>query len=211
MSFLEEIDEGAAVGRVAEHYESERSSKGYLPNYVKAFSTRPEVYDAWGHLIGAIKANMDLRRYELVTLAAARELRSSYCSLAHGKVLLDKFLDEDSLRDLVVAQPDNVQADDELDQEGHRAPRAIDRAVMNLAAKVAADAPAVTEADIDALRRLGLPDDQILDVVLAAAARAFFTKVLDGIGTRPDGEYRGLLGEDLADLLAVGRPVEDRA
>ena len=194
MSFLEEIDEAAAGGRVAEQYQEERSSKGYLPNYVKTFSMRPDVYDAWGDLIGAIKAKMDLRRYELVTLAAARELRSSYCSLAHGKILLDRFLDEDSLRDLVVAPPE-----DELD-----------RAVMNLAAKVAADAPSVTESDINALRRLGLPDDQILDVVLAAAARAFFTKVLDGTGTRPDVEYRGLLGQDLADLLAVGRPLEDR-
>ena len=200
MSFLEEIDEAAAAGRVAEHYESERSSNGYLPNYVKAFSTRPDVYDAWGNLIGAIKGNMDLRRYELVTLAAARELRSSYCSLAHGKILLDKFLDEDSLRDLVVVPPNAVHPQDELD-----------RAVMNLAAKVAADATSVTERDIGALRRLGLPDDQILDIVLAAAARAFFTKVLDGTGTRPDGEYRGLLGEDLADLLTVGRPLEDRA
>ena len=198
MSFLEEVDETAAVGRVAEQYESERSSKGYLPNYVKTFSLRPEVFDAWGTLIGSIRANMELRRYELVTLAAARELGSSYCSLAHGKILLDKFFDEESFRDLVAVPRDIANPQDDLD-----------RAVMNLAAKVAADAPAVTEADIDALRRLGLPDDQIFDVVLAAAARAFFTKVLDGTGTRPDGEYRSLLGDDLADLLAVGRPVED--
>jgi len=199
MSFLEEIDEAAARGRLAEHYEAERSAKGYLPNYVKAFSMRPDVYDAWGNLIGVIKRKMDLRRYELVTLAAARELRSSYCSLAHGKILLDRFLDEDSLRDLVVAPASPLTAEDELD-----------RAVMRLAAKVAADASSVTQSDIDTLRDLGLPDDQILDVVLAAAARAFFTKVLDGTGTRPDGEYRGLLGDDVAELLTVGRPVEDR-
>jgi len=32
---------------------------------------------------------MDVRRYEPVTLAAARRLRSSYYSLAQGKVLLE--------------------------------------------------------------------------------------------------------------------------
>jgi hypothetical protein len=32
---------------------------------------------------------MDLRRYELATLAAARRLRSSYCCLAHGRVLAE--------------------------------------------------------------------------------------------------------------------------
>ena len=56
-------------------------------NYERAFAGRPEVYAAWGQLIGAIKSGMDVRRYELVTLAAARRLRSSYCCLAHGSIL----------------------------------------------------------------------------------------------------------------------------
>src|SRR6185437_16003592 len=60
-------------------------------NYEQAFAERPEVLAAWGELNGAIKAGMDLRRYELATLAAARRLRSSYCCLAHGKVLLEGF------------------------------------------------------------------------------------------------------------------------
>ena len=54
------------------------------PNHERAFAERPEVYAAWRELNGAIKAGMDLRRYELATLAAARRLRSSYCCLAHG-------------------------------------------------------------------------------------------------------------------------------
>ena len=192
MSFLETIDEGAARGKVAEQYEEERSPKGYVPNYVRTFSLRPEVFDAWASLITTIKKNMDLRRYELVTLAAAQALESSYCSLVHGKILLDKFLDENALLDLVVKPSGND----------------TDRAVMDLAAKVALDAPSVTEADIETIRRFGLTDQEIFDVILAAAARAFFTKVLDGTGTTPDREYRGLLGDDLIEALAVGRPVD---
>jgi len=34
-----------------------------------------------------------VRSYELATLAAARALRSTYCSLAHGNVLATKVLD----------------------------------------------------------------------------------------------------------------------
>ncbi len=60
-------------------------------NYELAFEQRPAVYAAWGQLNGAIKAGMDLRRYELATLAAARRLRSSYCCLAHGTVLAERF------------------------------------------------------------------------------------------------------------------------
>ena len=55
-----------------------------MQNYERAFSGRTEVYDAWRQLIGAIQASMDARRYELVTLAAARRLRSTYCCVAHG-------------------------------------------------------------------------------------------------------------------------------
>lgn len=46
-------------------------------NHERAFAERPDVYAAWQQLNAAIKANMDLRRYELVTLAAARRLRST--------------------------------------------------------------------------------------------------------------------------------------
>lgn len=42
------------------------------PNHGAAFATRPELLAAWQQLNGAIKESMDLRRYELATLAAAR-------------------------------------------------------------------------------------------------------------------------------------------
>ena len=45
---------------------------------VKAFSIHPEVYDAWLKLIGAVRSNMKMRRYELVTLATAMALDCSY-------------------------------------------------------------------------------------------------------------------------------------
>ena len=62
----------------------------------------------------------------------------------------------------------------------------VDRAVMELADKVAADATAVTQADVDRLRDLGLSDAEIADVVFAAALRCFFSKTLDGLGVEPD-------------------------
>ena len=68
-----------------------RISRAVTSNYERAFAERPDVLAAWGQLNAAIKANMDLRRYELATLAAARRLRSSYCSLMHGRVLLEQF------------------------------------------------------------------------------------------------------------------------
>jgi hypothetical protein len=41
---------------------------------------------------------------------------------------------------------------------------------------------------------------------LAAAARSFFSKVLDAMGANPDSAYRDMEPE-LQDLLTVGRPI----
>jgi alkylhydroperoxidase family enzyme len=83
----------------------------------------------------------------------------------------------------------------------------VDMAVIDLADKVATDATTVTRADIERLRGLGLADAEILDVVLAAAARCFFSKVLDAVGCDPDADFADLIEPGLRDALTVGRPI----
>jgi alkylhydroperoxidase family enzyme len=84
--------------------------------------------------------------------------------------------------------------------------RPVDVAVMELAEKAVEDATAVTAADLDGLRALGLSDAEIFEVVVASAARCFFGKVLDGVGARPDKEYAEL-EPGLRDAPTVGRPI----
>ncbi len=140
MTFIETVPEDDATGATAEIYAADREASGFLPNFTEAFSLRPEVYRAWKQLSGTIRGGMDLRRYELATLAAATRLRSSYCTLAHGSVLMDKqFLSPD---ELTAAVSDYRSAG--LDE--------AEVAVMDLAAKVVEDATAVEQADIDRLR-----------------------------------------------------------
>ena len=73
-----------------------------MPNFTRLFAHRPAVYEAWLQLKDAISGSMDPRRYELVTMAAARNLRSSYCTLQHGKVLASRFLEPAQVRDVVL-------------------------------------------------------------------------------------------------------------
>ena len=161
-------------------------------NLERAFEPRPEVYAAWRELATAVKSGMDERRYELATLAAAQRLRSSYCSLAHGKVLADRFYAPVEVAGIARGE---VSALDE-----------VDIGVMELAEKIVADATSVTSADIQRLRELGLSDDEIVDVALAAAARCFFSKTLDALSVQPDSEYLQL-DDDLRGALTVGRPI----
>ncbi len=196
MTFVETVPEEEATGATAEMYATDREVFGDLPNFTRAFSHRPAVYAAWRQLNGAIKGSMDLRRYELATVAAARQLRSSYCMLAHGSVLMDKFLDADSLKAVVA---DHRHAD--LSE--------TDVAVMDLAEKVASDASSIQPSDFDRLRSLGLSGEEIADVVLAAAARCFFSKTLDGLGVEPDSKYAHL-DPGVRDALTVGRAIAQR-
>lgn len=174
----------------AELFEANRAPAGHVPNYVKTFAARPAVYEAWKQLNGAIKESMDLRRYELATLAAASALKSSYCSLAHGQVLADKFYTAEEVVALVDEPPNDP----------------VDRAVMAFARKVALAADTVTRADVDELKAVGLTDADVLDIALAAAARAFFSKTLDATGTQPDSAFNGL-PEALRTALTVGRAI----
>jgi uncharacterized peroxidase-related enzyme len=198
MTFVDTVPEDDAPEDVRAMYETDRTAAGQVPNYTRAFSHRPAVYKAWRELIGSINGGMDKRRYELATLAAARRLRSSYCALAHGSVLLDGMVGAEQLT--AITQDHHVAGLDE-----------VDIAVMDLADKVAEDATAVTPADIDRLRKLGLADADIFDVIAAASARCFFSKVLDALGTQPDARFADLEPAALREALTVGRPIGTRA
>ena len=93
MAFVRTTPPADAEGPVREMYEQVHSRFGYVPNWAKAFSLRPGVMDGWTALLRSIQPNLSVRSYELATLAAARALRSSYCSLAHGSVLASKVFD----------------------------------------------------------------------------------------------------------------------
>jgi uncharacterized peroxidase-related enzyme len=167
---------------------------GSEPNHARVLARRPEVLAAWQQLNGAIKAQMDPRRYELATVAAAVRLRCSYCALAHGQVLAEEHLDEAAVVQLV--------RDPEAAGLG-----AAEVAVVRLADRVAAGAASMEQADVERARAAGLTDDDVLDVVLAASARMFFSSVLDATGTLPDAGYAQLPAA-LRNALTVGRPIE---
>jgi uncharacterized peroxidase-related enzyme len=189
MPYVEPVPDDELTADLA----ADAKGAGYVPNYFRVLGHRPQAYAAWKELLGAVKGPMDERRYELATLAAARRLRSSYCSLAHGKVLAERFYTPDEVAGI-------ARGTYPLDE--------VDSAVMELAAKVAADATSVTQSDVDRLRELGLSDADVVDIVLAAAIRSFFTKTLDSLGAEPDASFREL-DPVLRETLTVGRAIAD--
>jgi len=199
MPFLQTVPPEDASGEVKAMYDKDLAAQGYVANFTRAFSARPDVLQGWLALKDAITSGMDPRLYELATVAAATAIRSSYCSLVHGNILATGYYPAEQV---VSIAGDGDEAAAALD--------AADAAVVRFARKVAEEAEQITPEDVGELRRLGFSDADVFNVILAAAARCFFSKVLDATGTLPDAALHDL-PDQLRAALTVGRDIAPRA
>jgi uncharacterized peroxidase-related enzyme len=195
MAFIESIPDSEINDEVRAMYARQASFWGFVPNYAKVFSHRPEIMGLWAQLQAGIKRHMDKRRFELITFAASYTLRSTLCSLAHGKALAT-ILSED---DVVAIARGEVPA----------SLSPAEAAMVEFSRKVARDAPSVTAEDVATLRQHQFSDAEIFDISAAAAARAFWTKVVESLGVEAEPSLREIHGP-LQKALVVGRPM-DRA
>ena len=53
--FIQTVSEAEAVGKLRDIYEGDKKSMGYVPNYAKVFSLRPDVLEAWRAFQGSIR------------------------------------------------------------------------------------------------------------------------------------------------------------
>ena len=192
MTFIETATGDSVAAPVARMFAEDIGDRGDVANWTRVFALRPEVHAGWDELASAIRSGMDLRRYELVTFAAACALRSTYCAMAHGRVLRDRFYDAETVRRIAT---DHTAA----------CLTAVEVAVMDFADLVARDATSISAGDIQRLRAHALSDTEILDVALAAAALCFFSTVLDAVGVQADGPLSEDLEPPLRAALTVGR------
>lgn len=192
MAFIDTIPPAEAQEAVREMYARQQPSWGYVPNYARVFSHRPEVMARWGRLLAEIKRPMSKRRFELVTFAAAVELRNTACSIAHGKALTAFFSGEE-----IRAMREGDYGDSLSEAE---------QAMMNFARKVARDASRITSGDVERLKQHGFTDAEVFDIAATAAGRAFFAKLLDALGVEIDSSFAEL-DEPFRKSLTVGRPI----
>src|SRR5690606_19280435 len=79
-------------------------------------------------------------------------------------------------------------------------------AMLDFARKVARDATSVTAGDVEQLKGLGFTDGEIFDITATAAARAFWTKVIESLGVEADPPFHAM-DRDFAEALTAGRPL----
>jgi uncharacterized peroxidase-related enzyme len=194
MSFIDTIEPQHATGEVAELYAQLRGNLDYLPNYARLYCHRPAVMAHLVRLQDTLKEHMEPRLWALIALAAARETGSSYCALAFAKRLLRSHFSQQELLAILRGQAHSPLTQGE-------------RAAMALAVKLARNAAAVSQHDIDQLHQAGFSDAQVFDVVAAAAWRCFFARVPDALGANPDEDLVHPFESPLLQQLVVGRAV----
>jgi len=194
MAFIDTIPPAEAQAALRDMYLRQQSAWGYVPNYAKVFCHRPAVMARWGQLLAEIKRPMAKRCFELVTFAAAHELRHSACALAHGRVLREFFSDEQILA-IAEQRLEGVLGEGE-------------QAVVAFARQVARDASSISVADVESLKRHGYGDSEVFDIAAAAAGRAFFTKLLDALGVLPDSAFLAS-DEAFRRTLTIGRDIDE--
>lgn len=193
MSFIGQIADSDAYGSTADLYNNARQAHGRVLNLHRAFAHLPSFAPHFEAMTKELKVRMGTRRYELVTLAAALALRSSYCALAHASVLMREGLEADEIMRIA---GDREQAD--LTE--------IERDIMAYAEEIVRDAASVHRTRIDRLRGHGLSDAEISEIAATAALRCYFSKYLDALGTEPDGDY-ATMSPSLRETLVRGRSI----
>jgi uncharacterized peroxidase-related enzyme len=192
MPFIDTIPEAEIGDDVRAMYERQQSFWGFVPNYAKVFCWRPEIMGLWAQLQAGIKRNMDKRRFELVTFAAAHTLRSTLCSLAHGRALTAWFSQEDIQLMARGASPASLTA--------------AEAAMMSFSRKVARGAFLVSAHDVGELKRHGFSDAEVFDIAATVGARAFWTNIIEALGVEPEPPLLQLEPE-FRKTLTVGRTV----
>lgn len=193
MAYINTVPPCEAQDEVLEMYEHFQHKCGYVPNYAKLFSHRPEVMQLWSDLLYGVRRNMDKRRFELVTVAAAMAVKSTYCSLAHGKALTEYFGIQDVLA---------ILQDDQRSSLNN-----AERVMVRFARKIARDAAGITADEVEELKMHGFQDAEIFDIAAVATARTFFAQLCEGLGAVGDNAYFNM-DPRLRRVLSVGRPIE---
>jgi len=191
--FLQTIEEDEATGRVAEIYEKQKAQLGFVMEAAKCFTARPDLLPIYTDFSDRIRAGFSLgvREWRLITLIAAKQIPSTYCSHVYGKQLID---DLGSKEAVLAVQSDFRKAG--LPDK--------DVAMLSYAEKVAQDASGISQADIDALRAAGFSDRQICDIALCAAFRCFVSRFFDAVGAGTEPAFIDS-DESFRSAMTVGR------
>ena len=193
--FLQTIAENEATGRIAEIYGKQIAQRGFVMSATTCFTARPDLLPIYTEFSDKIRAgfSLGLREWRLITLIAAKQIPSTYCSHVYSQQLIGDL----GSKEAVLA----VQRDFRTSGLSDR-----DTEMLAYVEKIAKDASQISEADIYRLRSVGFTDQQICDIALCASFRCFVSRFFDAMGAGPEAAF--IDGDEgFRTAMTVGKPI----
>src|SRR5262245_28024253 len=153
-----------------------KSTFGFIPNFFRAQTLRPDLIDAEAGLVSTIlvkEGALTRRQKEYIFLACSADNLSTYCVTAHCEIV--------RMLGIEGPEPEQIALD-------HNASDISDdeKALLDLAVKLNNHPREVGPADIDLLRARGFSDQHILEMVIMVGLAKFANFIAFGLGTVPD-------------------------
>ncbi len=153
-----------------------REDYGFLPNYFRAQTLRPDILRAQIDMIGAMLLKpgaLTRQQKEYIFLVCSASNLSTYCVTAHCEIV----------RMLGIEGPEPEQI--ALNHLETDLPMA-DKALLTFALKLSRQPTKYGRRDVEGLRTYGFTDAHVLEVVLMVGLAKFANTIAFGLGTVPD-------------------------
>jgi uncharacterized peroxidase-related enzyme len=159
-----------------------QEKSGFIPNVFLAFANRPAEFRAFFAFHDALMdsdVGLSKAERELIVVATSALNHCLYCVVAHGAILRIR-AKHPLLADQVATNPYKADLSERQ------------RAIVELAVKVATDSATITDADLDAMRSKGFTDDEIWDIGAITSLFALSNRYANFTGMRPNDEFYGM-------------------
>ncbi len=178
-----------------------QQSRGFIPNFFRAQTLRPDLVEAQLEAMGKILLCEDaLTRVqkECILLAVSAANLNSYCVAMHC----------DLLRGLGMPSEDG----DQIAVDHHQSNLSqSDAALLDFAVKLGTGDPEFSRADLVKLQTLGFTPEQVLESVVVTAFNNFANTLSMGLGIEPDFAPPPVFAETKVHLSpAAPTPMQER-
>src|SRR6266404_6374872 len=152
---------------------------GFIPNVFLVLAHRPDEFRAFFAYHDALmekSGNLTKAEREMIVVATSSANQCQYCVIAHGAILR--------------IRAKNPQVADQIAVNYRKAditPR--QRAMLDFAMKVSAEANRVAEEDFTAIASHGFSDDDIWDIAAISAFFALSNRLANVTAMRPNDEF----------------------
>jgi alkylhydroperoxidase family enzyme len=193
--FIATIDQQDATGEIAQIYRDEAAALGFVMEGTKCWTALPHLSPMVENLLNAARSNFSLGliNWRLITLIAAKEIPSTYCSHVYAKLLVK---DLGSKVQVLAIQRDFRKAGLTSRQV----------AMLTYAEQVVRDASLINEDDITVLRTHHFSDREIADIAFCASYRCFMSRYFDAVGAMPEDTWLDA-DDEFRTAMTVGKAV----